>query len=53
MTAILGRMSAYTGRAIKWDWVMNASKQDLTPPTYEQGPLPVAPVPMPGKTPLV
>jgi len=53
MTAILGRMSAYTGRAIKWDWVMNASKQDLTPPTYELGPLPVAPVPMPGKTPLI
>ncbi len=53
MTAILGRMSAYTGRAIKWDWAMNASKQDLTPPTYELGPLPVAPVPMPGKTQLV
>jgi len=53
MTAILGRMSAYTGRAIKWDWVMHASKQDLTPPTYELGPLPVAPVPMPGKTPLI
>ena len=44
---------SYTGRAIKWDWAMNASKQDLTPPTYELGPLPVAPVPMPGKTQLV
>jgi predicted dehydrogenase len=53
MTAILGRMSAYTGRAIKWDWAMNASKLDLTPPAYELGPLPVAPVPMPGKTALV
>lgn len=53
MTAILGRMSAYTGRAIKWDWAMNASKLDLTPPTYELGPVPVAPVAMPGKTPLV
>jgi len=53
MTAILGRMSAYTGRAIKWDWAMNASKQDLTPPAYELGPLPVGPVPIPGKTSLI
>ncbi len=53
MTAILGRMSAYTGRALKWDWAMNASKLDLTPPAYKLGPLPVAPVPVPGKTPLV
>lgn len=53
MTAILGRMSAYTGRAIKWDWAMNASKLDLTPPTYEMGSLPVAPVAMPGKTSLI
>ena len=53
MTAIIGRMSAYTGRTLKWDWAMNASKQDLTPPTYEMGTLPVAPVPVPGKTPLV
>ena len=32
LTAIMGRMSAYTGRALSWDWVMNASKLDLTPP---------------------
>jgi len=53
MNAIMGRMSAYTGRALKWDWAMNASKLDLTPPKYEFGDLPVAPVPVPGKTPLV
>jgi len=53
MTAIIGRMSAYTGRALKWDWAMNASKLDLTPPKYEFGDLPVAPVPVPGKTQLV
>jgi myo-inositol 2-dehydrogenase/D-chiro-inositol 1-dehydrogenase len=53
MNAIMGRMSAYTGRALKWDWAMNASKLDLTPPKYELGDLPVAPVPVPGKTPLV
>ncbi len=53
MAAIIGRMSAYTGRALKWDWAMNASKLDLNPPKYELGDLPVAPVPIPGKTPLI
>ena len=53
MTGVMGRMSAYTGRALKWDWAMKASKLDLRPPTYEMGPLPVAPVAMPGRTPLV
>jgi len=37
MTCIMGRMSAYTGRALKWDWAMNASKLDLSPPKHEFG----------------
>jgi len=53
MGAIIGRMSAYTGRALSWDWAMKASKLDLTPPRYEWGDLPVEPVASPGKTPLV
>jgi predicted dehydrogenase len=53
MNAIMGRMSAYTGRALKWDWVMKASKLDLTPPKYEWGDLPVRPVAVPGKTKLI
>jgi hypothetical protein len=53
MTAIMGRMSAYTGRALKWDWAMNASKLDLSPPSYEFGDLPIRPVAVPGKTPLI
>ncbi len=53
MTCIMGRMSAYTGRALKWDWAMNASKLDLTPPKYEFGDLPPRPVAMPGQTPLI
>ena len=53
MTAILGRMSAYTGRAIKWSWAMNASKLDLTPTKYEMGDLPVGPIAVPGKTKLI
>jgi len=53
MTAILGRTSAYTGREIKWDWIMNASKLDLTPDKLEIGPLEVAPVSLPGQTQLI
>jgi hypothetical protein len=53
MTAIMGRMSAYTGRALKWDWVMEASTLDMRPPEYKLGDLPVQPVAVPGKTPLI
>jgi predicted dehydrogenase len=53
MNAIMGRMSAYTGRALKWDWAMNASKLDLSPAKYEWGDLPVRPVSVPGKTQLI
>jgi hypothetical protein len=49
----MGRMSAYTGRAISWEWAMNNSKLDLTPPNFELGDLPVEPVAVPGVTPLV
>lgn len=53
LTGIMGRMSAYTGRALKWDWVMNASELDLSPAKYEFGDLPVRPVAVPGKTELI
>jgi predicted dehydrogenase len=53
LTSIMGRMSAYTGRALKWDWAMNASKLDLTPPSYQLGDLPMPPVAIPGKTQLI
>jgi len=53
LTCIMGRMSAYTGRALKWDWVINASKLDLSPSKYEFGDLPMQPVAMPGKTKLI
>jgi predicted dehydrogenase len=51
LTAIMGRMSAYTGKTVTWDQALN-STLDLTPPAYAFGPLPVAPVPIPGRTPL-
>ena len=53
MCAIIGRMSAYTGRAISWDWAMTSSTLDLTPQSYAFTDLPVAPVAVPGQTPLV
>ena len=53
LTSIMGRMSAYTGRALKWDWAMNASKLDLSPPKYEFGDLEMRPVAIPGKTKLI
>ena len=52
MTVIMGRMSAYTGRALKWDWAIK-SKLDLSPEKYELGDLPVRPVAIPGKTQLM
>ena len=53
MTAIIGRMSAYTGRTFKWDWAMNASKLDLSPERLEFGDLPESPIPVPGITDLI
>jgi predicted dehydrogenase len=53
LCAIIGRMSAYTGRAINWDWAMDSSLLDLTPKNFDFGPNPVDPVAVPGFTPLV
>ena len=53
MCAIIGRMSAYTGRLISWDWAMNTSKLDLSPAKYEFGPNPVDAPAIPGVTELV
>ena len=53
LAAVMGRMSAYTGREVSWKWVLNSSKLDLAPPKYEFGPLPVPEVAVPGVTPLI
>ena len=52
LTAIMGRMSAYTGQEITWDQAMN-SKENLMPEKLEFGPVPVPPVAVPGKTQFV
>jgi len=52
LTAIMGRMSAYTGKAVTWDEALN-SKLDLSPTDLKFGPFPTPPVSVPGETPLV
>jgi len=53
LTSIMGRMSAYTGRALKWDWVMKSSKLNLTPAGYGPDDAPKLEVAMPGQTQLI
>jgi predicted dehydrogenase len=53
LTAIMGRMSAYTGRALKLDWVFKASKLDYSLEKYEFRPKPLNPVAIPGQTELI
>jgi predicted dehydrogenase len=47
MTAILGREAAYTGRRITWEEI-SASDLNLFPDSYQFGPAPQRPVPVPG-----
>jgi predicted dehydrogenase len=47
MMAIMARMSAYTGKSVKWEDAWN-SNESYTPKSYDFGPFPVAPVPVPG-----
>lgn len=55
LTAVLGRMAAYTGKRVTWDQALN-SKEELMPNldklTWET-PVENRPVPVPGTTPLV
>lgn len=53
LCAIMGRMAAYTGKEVTWDFAMNESQLDLTPSKYEWGPAPEPVIATPGKTQLV
>ncbi len=52
LTAIMGRMSAYTGKVVTWDFAMS-SELNIVPSTWEFGALQTDPVAIPGQTPLV
>jgi myo-inositol 2-dehydrogenase / D-chiro-inositol 1-dehydrogenase len=52
LTAIMGRMSAYTGKAVSWEQALN-SQLDTFPKTLAWGPMEEPPVPKPGVTELI
>jgi predicted dehydrogenase len=52
LTAIMGRISAYTGKEITWDQAMK-SQLDLFPAKLELGTFPTPAIAVPGKEPLV
>ncbi|MBC7834457.1 MAG: Gfo/Idh/MocA family oxidoreductase, partial [Phycisphaerales bacterium] len=52
LTAIMGRMSAYTGKTVTWEQALE-SKLELGPGAYAFGSIAVDPVAVPGATPLV
>jgi len=49
LMAIMGRLSAYTGKTLTWEEVSN-SQLDLTPEKMEWGPIAVRPIARPGET---
>ncbi len=49
LLALMGRTAAYTGLVVTPEFVLN-SKEDLSPPKYEFGPLVAPAVPVPGFT---
>jgi predicted dehydrogenase len=50
MTAILGRMSAYTGKSIPWDKALKCRENLMPDPLNFEASIPVAPVAVPGET---
>ena len=51
LTAIMGRMSAYTGKVVTWEQALD-SKLDLFPKKLAFGPNPIDAPAVPGRTPL-
>ncbi|MGB1072305.1 MAG: gfo/Idh/MocA family oxidoreductase, partial [Planctomycetota bacterium] len=52
LTAIMGRMSAYTGKEVTLEFALQ-SQESLLPEKWEFGPLATPPIAVPGKTPLI
>jgi hypothetical protein len=49
MTAIFGRMAAYSGQALTWEQALNSKDSTMPEGLTEQSALKVGPVPAPGK----
>ena len=52
LTAIMGRMSTYTGKMVTWDQALN-STENLMPAKLDWGPMAVPPVAVPGQMPAI
>ena len=54
MTAVLGRMAAYTGQLVTWDFATNESTLDLFPKDFDiKGSRPEPAFAIPGETKLI
>lgn len=54
LTAVLGRVAAYTGQKVDWDFLVNDSKLDLFPEELDfNGPRPESHFAVPGETKLI
>ena len=54
LTAVMGRLAAYTGQQVDWDFVTQKSQLDLYPTDLKMdGVLPAAPYAIPGVTKLI
>ena len=54
MTAVLGRMAAYTGKKVSWDFATNESKLDLFPKDFDfEGSRPEPEFAVPGEVDLI
>ncbi|QEG02581.1 Alpha-N-acetylgalactosaminidase [Stieleria maiorica] len=54
LTAVMGRVAAYTGQEVSWEFVSEQSKLDLFPPHLDwNGDLPEPACAVPGKTKLI
>ena len=49
MTAILGRMAAYSGQTVTWEQALNSAENTMPRGLTESSELTVPPVPVPGK----
>ena len=53
LTAIMGRMSAYTGKNVSWEQALNTKEDTMAANLSWQMSLPAAPLPVPGQTKLI
>lgn len=53
MIAIMGRLAAYTGQIVTWDFLMNKSQLSYIIEDPKAGPHPVEPIAIPGRTKLI